>query len=318
MGGVADIKRHVPVLLEEAVSVLGVGEGDVVLDGTFGRGGHTRRFLQAVGPQGLVVALDVDVAAAEAAEEICAPNFRFVRQNFRNLDVALRNLSLPVVDKVFFDLGVSSPQLDEADRGFSYKFDAVLDMRLDPLATTSARTLLARASEAELEKILWEYGEERWARRIAAFIVAARARSPVETTAELVEIIKAAIPREVRQAEDQHPARRTFQALRIAVNDELGALREGLKKALGALKVGGRMACITFHSLEDRIVKQFYMQHARGCICIRGLPQCVCGHHAELRIVTKKPLSPSPQELAENPRSRSAHLRVAEKLPVFY
>ena len=312
------INAHVPVLLEESVRALDLRKGEVVLDCTFGRGGHTRRFLEAVGPTGLGLGLDVDSAALLAAKEITAPNFRFVALNFRNLDIALRTAGIEEVDKVFFDLGVSSPQLDEAARGFSYRTEAPLDMRLDKDLVTSAEELLQQSSEGELAQILWDFGEERWAKRIASFIVLARAKAPIKTTLELVEIIKAAVPKAVRQAEDQHPARRTFQALRIAVNDELGALKEGLEKGLVALKNGGRLGCIAFHSLEDRIVKQFMIHHARECLCPQGLPQCVCNHRPQVKLITKKPLVPTPDEVRDNPRSRSAHLRVIEKLPRFY
>jgi len=314
---VESINDHVPVLLEQSVKALDLKPGEVVLDCTFGRGGHTKRFLAAVGADGLVVGLDVDRAALLAAKEIVAPNFRFVAENFRNLDLALRTAGIQQVDKIFFDLGVSSPQLDEGARGFSYRMDAPLDMRLDPSMPHNAEDLVNRSSEGELAKILWDFGEERWAKRIASFVVLARVKTPIKSTLELVEIIRAAVPKAVRQAEDQHPARRTFQALRIAVNDELGALKDGLEKGLAALRTGGRLGCIAFHSLEDRIVKQFMSHHARECLCPQGVPQCVCQHRAEVKLVTKKPLAPTPDEVRDNPRSRSAHLRVIEKLPRF-
>jgi len=315
---VGSISAHVPVLLEQSVQALALQPGEVVLDCTFGRGGHTKRFLEAVGPNGLVVGLDVDRAALLAAEDISAPNFRFVAENFRKLDLALRMAGIEQVDKIFFDLGVSSPQLDEGARGFSYRTDATLDMRLDPSMLTSAEWLVNHSSEGELAKILWDFGEERWAKRIASFIVLERAKTPIKTTLQLVEIIRAAVPKAVRQAEDQHPARRTFQALRIAVNDELGALKEGLEKGLAGLRAGGRLGCISFHSLEDRLVKQFMIHHARECVCPQGVPQCVCKHRAEVKLITKKPLAPTPDEVRDNPRSRSAHLRVIEKLPRSY
>jgi len=308
---------HLPVLLEEAVENLKIQEGDVVIDCTFGRGGHTKRFIEQVGSRGMVVALDVDPAATQAATELGYPNLRFLPYNFRNLDVAMRVLGLAAVDRVFLDLGVSSPQLDEGGRGFSYKANATLDMRLDPNSTICAKTVINGASEDLLSTILWDYGEERWAKRIAEFIVAARATKPIETTWDLVEIIKAAVPKAVRQKEDQHPARRTFQALRIAVNDELGALAEALDKGLAALRVGGRIGCISFHSLEDRMVKQFMLTGARECICPKGLPKCVCGHKSSLKIITKRPIVPTPEEVQMNPRSRSAHLRIAEKTTAF-
>lgn len=303
------------MLLNESVRGLAISPGETVVDATFGRGGHTRAFLEAVGPQGRVIALDVDPAAVLAAEQLSeVKNFYFVRQNFRNVDAALTLLGIQQVHKVFFDLGVSSPQFDQGERGFSYRFDGPLDMRMDPTQKISAAHLLNTSTEQELQQILWEYGEERWAKRIAQFIIAERTKAPLHTTAQLVDLIRAAIPKEVREKEDQHPARRTFQALRIAVNDELGALRDALTKALELLRPQGRIGCISFHSLEDRTVKQFFVDRARDCICPPSIPSCVCGHRASLKVITKKPTAPSSDEIAANPRARSAHLRVAEKL----
>lgn len=303
------------MLLSESVRGLEITSGEIVVDATFGRGGHSRAFLDAVGPEGRVIALDVDPTAVLAAKELSeVGNFHFVRQNFRDVDVALTLLGIKQVHKVFFDLGVSSPQFDQGERGFSYRFDGPLDMRMDPSQKISAAHILNTSTEQELQQILWEYGEERWAKRIAQFVVTERTKAPLQTTAQLVGLVRAAIPKEVRDKEDQHPARRTFQALRIAVNDELDALSDALAKAIEFLRPQGRIGCISFHSLEDRAVKQFFADRARDCICPSSIPSCVCGHRASLRVVTKKPIAPSSEEIVMNPRARSAHLRVAEKL----
>lgn len=239
------------MLLRESVRSLDIASGETVVDATFGRGGHSRVFLDAVGPEGRVIALDVDPAAVLAAKELSeVENFHFVRQNFRNVDVALALLGIKQVQKVFFDLGVSSPQFDQGERGFSYRFDGPLDMRMDPSQNKNAALILNTSTEQELQQILWEYGEERWSKRIAQFILAERSKSPLKTTAQLVDLIRAAIPKEVRDKEDQHPARRTFQALRIAVNDELGALRDALAQAVQFLGPQGRIGCISFHSIS--------------------------------------------------------------------
>jgi 16S rRNA (cytosine1402-N4)-methyltransferase len=307
--------EHVPVLLQESLVALNLKPGDKLLDCTFGRGGHTREFLKAVGPNGLVIGLDVDREAEVAAEAFKGePAFRFVRSDFRQLDSALALTDVRYVDAVFFDLGVSSPQLDERGRGFSYQHDARLDMRMDERQKLSAIDIVNTYAETKLAEILHEYGEERWSKRIAAFIVEARARQPIETTQQLVSVIKAAIPKGVRDKEEQHPARRTFQALRIAVNDELGALEEALTKAVKALVAGGRLGCISFHSLEDRVVKQFMVSAAKDCVCPSGVPQCVCQVKPVLRLLTRKAIAPSAKEIRVNPRSRSARLRAAERL----
>lgn len=307
--------EHVPVLLQQTLEALLLKPGDKVLDCTFGRGGHTREFLKLVGPRGLVIGLDVDREAEDAAEAFKGePTFRFFRCDFRQLDSALALADVLRVDKVFFDLGVSSPQLDDRGRGFSYQHDARLDMRMDERRGESAYDIVNAYAETKLAEIIHEYGEERWSKRIAAFIVKARTEQPIETTQALVSVIKAAIPKGVRDKEEQHPARRTFQALRIAVNDELGALQEALRKAVKALVPGGRLGCISFHSLEDRVVKQFMVARAKDCICPRGVPQCVCQVQPELLLLSRKAISPSADEIRVNPRSRSARLRVAERL----
>ncbi|MDP3058549.1 MAG: 16S rRNA (cytosine(1402)-N(4))-methyltransferase RsmH, partial [bacterium] len=229
-------ERHIPVLLKETVDLLDITSGDTVLDCTFGRGGHSAVLLDLVQPNGKLIGIDADQEAAHfAANFTDKSNFVFVQSNFRHLDRVLVSLGIPKVDKILFDLGVSSPQLDDSGRGFSYKYDAQLDMRLNKDQSISAWTIVNNATEEELAKILWTFGEERWAKRIANFIVTSRSAQPIQTTLELVDIIKGAIPKAVREAEDQHPARRTFQAIRIAVNDELGALAQALDKAVAAL-----------------------------------------------------------------------------------
>jgi 16S rRNA (cytosine1402-N4)-methyltransferase len=310
--------EHTPVLLKESLQVLSLSDGKVVLDCTFGRGGHSAAFLQAVGDAGRVIALDVDETAAESAmllSQIYPPRrFTFVALNFRNLDVALHMAGVGKVDAIFFDLGVSSPQFDEAGRGFSYRHDAALDMRMSLSQSLTAGDIINKYDEDRLTGILHEYGEERWARRIARFVVKARAAGPIVTTGQLVEIIRAAVPKDVRTAEAQHPARRTFQALRIAVNEELEALETALQKAVDALKPGGKLACISFHSLEDRIVKQFFTGKAQRCVCPPGIPQCVCNTAPSLLMDKRKPILPQQEEITANPRARSAKLRVATRL----
>lgn len=309
---------HTPVLLKESLQALKITDGGKVLDCTFGRGGHTRAFLQAVGETGMVIALDVDESAAVEAEALAreplGKRLKFFPVNFQNLDVALHMAVVSQVDAVFFDLGVSSPQFDEGGRGFSYRFDAPLDMRMSMSQRLTARDIVNEYSEAQLAEIMWNYGEERWAKRIAKFIVKERAQGKIETTGRLVEIIRASVPKEVREAEAQHPARRTFQALRIAVNDELGALKIALEKAVSVLRPEGHLGCISFHSLEDRIVKQFIADKSRTCICPPGIPQCICTQTPVLRAERRKPIVPTAAEIEQNPRARSAKLRVAVRL----
>ena len=260
--------------------------------------------------------MDRDAEALQAAAAhlaAFAPHFALRQANFSAMRQVAATLAIPAFDGILLDLGVSSHQLDQAERGFSYQQDAPLDMRMDRSAGMTAADLVNTASQAELTDILYRYGEERWAARIAEFIVAERRQKPLQTTGELVELIRRAVSRGAR-SEEQHPAKRTFQALRIRVNDELTALEEGLEAAISLLAPGGRLAVISFHSLEDRIVKEKLRWHARDCICPPEQPVCTCHHHADLRIVTKKPILATQEELEQNPRSRSAKLRVAEKL----
>ena len=305
--------HHLPVLLDEVLEGLRPFTGGRYVDCTVGGGGHSRAILEASEPAGRLLGLDQDPAALEAAGKALAPfgsRVTLKKANFRRLLEAAREAGFDQADGVLFDIGVSSPQLDEGERGFSFHQDAPLDMRMDPEGPVTARDLVNGLEAAELTRLLRDYGEERWARRIADFIVRNR---PLETTGQLVEVIKAAIPAAARRT-GPHPARRTFQALRIAVNDELGALEEGLGQALDLVRPGGRVAVITFHSLEDRIVKQAMQAWARGCSCPPDLPVCVCGRKPRARLVSRKPLTAGEEELSRNPRSRSAKLRLAEKL----
>jgi len=312
---------HVPVLFHEAVEALNPRPGLTYLDGTFGRGGHSEEILRKA-PGCRLICVDRDKTALDAGKQRLAAWIRpavqtdrvtFVHSNFDRLDEILDGLGLPGVDGMLFDLGVSSPQLDDSGRGFSYKADAPLDMRMDRDEALSAAEVVNRWPEEELRRILYRYGEEKFAPQIAAAIVRRRADRPIGTTLELVDVIKEAMPAKALR-EKQHPAKRSFQAIRIAVNDELGAVERMLDKAVPRLNTGGRLAVITFHSLEDRIVKTAFAGAARGCICPPDFPVCVCGRKPQVKILTKKPVLPGQAELESNPRSRSAKLRVAEKL----
>lgn len=307
---------HVAVLLQEAVVALAPRPGGRYLDGTFGGGGHTAALLEASAPTGRVLALDADPAAI-ARGAVLRQRFgdRLIlrQENFRDLAAVAREAGFAPLDGVLLDLGLSSWQLSEAARGFSFQTEGPLDMRFDPRGATTAADLVNSASEADLTALLARYGEERYARRIARAIVRARAEAPLTTTTRLAQVVAAAVPRAPGSRERLHPATRTFQALRIAVNQELAALEAALAGALTVLTPGGRLAVIAFHSLEDRIVKEFTRREATDCLCPPRLPVCVCGHRATLRLVTRKGLRPSAAEVAANPRSRSAILRVAEK-----
>ena len=305
---------HQPVLAEEVSAFLAPKTGGVYVDATVGGGGHASRIAAALAPGGTLVCIDRDLAAIEAARQrLQYPEVRVVliHDNFANLAAILRELGLGAVDGILFDLGISSTQVDQAERGFSYRHDAPLDMRMDQGQFITARHLINEASEAELARIIHQYGEERWARRIARFVVQRRRDRPIETTGQLVEIVKAAIPARARRG--GHPARRTFQALRIAVNGELDALRQALTSSIELLAPGGRVAAISFHSLEDRLVKEEFSRQAKGCRCPPGLPVCRCGG-PRIQIITRRPIVPEPAEIAANPRARSAKLRAAVKL----
>ncbi|NMB12962.1 MAG: 16S rRNA (cytosine(1402)-N(4))-methyltransferase RsmH [Firmicutes bacterium] len=308
--------QHVPVLAQEVIELLCWRQGGIYVDATVGGGGHARLVLDAVGTEARLVAFDQDPVALDAAREMLqdkADQIIFIGSNFVHLYSILTERQLLPIDGILFDLGVSSPQLDVAQRGFSYRYDAPLDMRMDPQSAVTAAHLLATLSEEELAKIIAEYGEERWAKRIAKFIVLERKQSPITNTGHLVDVIKAAIPAGARRR-GPHPARRTFQALRIAVNRELEFLKQALVDAVKVLRPNGRIAVISFHSLEDRIVKETFSRLAAGCQCPPDLPVCVCNRQAELEIITRKPIIPSAAETTQNPRARSAKLRVAQKV----
>lgn len=307
--------EHRTVLLKETIDLLGVRKDGVYLDCTLGGGGHAAMILESLGETGLLIGLDQDSVALENGRKRFSGhrNVRIVKSNFRQLDRVLEDLGINGLDGVVFDLGVSSPQLDEGERGFSYHQEAPLDMRMDRSHPLTAREVVNTYSRQDLIRILKEYGEERWAERIVEFILEGRKERPLETTGDLVEKIRQAIPAQVRR-EGGHPARKTFQALRIEVNDELGALKEALEKAVLALKPGGRIAVITFHSLEDRIVKEYFRTQVQGCICPPEFPVCVCGRRPLLKLVNRRPVAPDEEELKENRRARSARLRVAERV----
>src|ERR687888_885283 len=306
---------HVPVLAEEVREALAVEPGETVVDATFGAGGHAELLAAGLRGEGKVIAIDRDPSARAYFDRFrrrTAVQGRFLRGEF---SLVLEQLASNGVraDAVLFDLGVSSMQIDQPERGFSYAADAPLDMRMDPNAEVSARELVNEASERDLTSIFRDYGEERYARQIARAIGRRRREQPFERTGELVETIKAAIPAPARFG-DGHPAKRVFQALRIAVNDELGALEAALPAAVEMLRTGGRLAGISFHSLEDRIVKRFLREQERGCVCPPEFPICVCGREPVLRSLTRKPVRPTPRETAQNPRASSARLRTARKV----
>ncbi|MGB9885532.1 MAG: 16S rRNA (cytosine(1402)-N(4))-methyltransferase RsmH [Moorellales bacterium] len=309
-------RGHVPVLLEAVVQALDPRPAGVYVDATVGAGGHSRAILERLGPEGKLIGLDRDSQAlALATERLAAFSGRvvLVQADFRDLARVVREAGADQVDGVLFDLGVSSLQLDTAERGFSYWQEAPLDMRLDPTRGITAAELVNRSSREELARLIARYGEERWAGRIAEAIVRHRRRQPIRTTTQLAAVVKEAIPASARR-HGPHPARRTFQALRIAVNQELESLERGLAQALEILRPGGRLVVISFHSLEDRTVKTFFRNQSQGCTCPPSLPACVCGRRPVLKVLTRSAIRPTPEEVARNPRARSARLRAAEKL----
>lgn len=308
--------QHKSVLLQECIDALNIRPDGIYLDGTLGGAGHSSQIARRLTEGGRLIGVDRDRTALPAAKERLAPyadRVTLVHSNFAEIDAILDSLGIPAVDGMLFDLGVSSPQLDDASRGFSYMADAPLDMRMDKDDALTAGEVVNTWPQGELRRILYDYGEERYAPQIAAAICRAREKAPVETTLELVDIIRSAMPAQALR-EKQHPAKRSFQAIRIAVNDELGAVSRMMQAAVGRLNPGGRLAVITFHSLEDRIVKSEMQQAARGCTCPPEFPVCVCGKKPLVKLVTRKPIVSGPAELEENPRARSAKLRVAEKL----
>ncbi|MBO4916094.1 MAG: 16S rRNA (cytosine(1402)-N(4))-methyltransferase RsmH [Oscillospiraceae bacterium] len=305
---------HRSVLLDECISALEIKPDGIYVDGTLGRAGHSSEIVRRL-TTGRLIALDRDETALDAARERLREHLdrvTLVHSNFSRLGEVLDGLGIAGADGMLFDLGVSSPQLDDAERGFSYRQDAPLDMRMDRSAPLTAREFVNGAPYEELRRILFEYGEERYAPQIAKAICVRREASPIETTLELAELIREAMPAKALR-EKQHPAKRSFQAIRIAVNGELDELPPMLDAAQEHLNPGGRLAVITFHSLEDRIVKQKLKELSTGCICPPEFPVCVCGRTPKLKLVTRKPILPGESELNENPRARSAKLRVAEK-----
>ncbi len=306
---------HRSVLLAECIEALAIRPDGIYVDGTAGGGGHSAAIASHL-ESGRLIAIDQDEAAIEAAGKRLAPfgeRAVVVRSNFSELERVVHEQGYEQIDGLLLDLGVSSYQLDTAERGFSYSADAPLDMRMDKRKALTAYEVVNTYSEAALKKILYDYGEERFAPSIAAAIVRERARKPIETTSELSELIKRSIPPFAREG-GHHPAKRSFQAIRIEVNGELAIIEPTIRTAVSLLRPGGRLAVITFHSLEDRPVKQTMADLARGCTCPKEFPVCVCGRKPVVRVITRKPILPSAKELEENPRSRSAKLRVAEKL----
>ena len=307
--------EHTPVLYEEVMEALNIRPDGIYIDGTAGGGGHSSGIAKRLSTQGLLLAVDRDreaLAAAKNRLEGCECRLKMLHSNYSDAD-AIAEAAGGMADGILLDLGVSSYQLDNPERGFSYMNDAPLDMRMDESDRLTAYEIVNSYDTAELARIIREYGEENWAARIAEFITRARTEKPIETTGELTEIIKAAIPARARRT-GPHPAKRTFQAIRIEVNDELGHLREAVGRLPNLLASGGRIAIITFHSLEDRIVKSEFDRRLNPCTCPKEFPVCVCGKVADVKRVTKKPIVPSIEETESNPRARSAKLRVLEKL----
>lgn len=307
--------KHIPVLLNECIDSLNIQPDGIYVDGTVGLGGHSSEIVRHL-TTGRLICIDRDETAIERSRERLKEwkdKITFVHGNFCDVAAILKEMEIPKVNGMLFDLGVSSPQLDEGDRGFSYMTDAPLDMRMDRSDTLSAWLIVNKWPQEKLEYIIKVYGEERYARLIAAAVIRARAEQTINTTGQLVEIIKKAVPAAALR-EKQHPAKRTFQAIRIAVNDELGAVEKMMEEAPDLLAPGGRLAVISFHSLEDRIVKKGIQSRENGCTCPREAPICTCGFVQTLKSVSRKPITASEQELEENPRSRSAKLRVAERV----
>ncbi|MNS52563.1 Ribosomal RNA small subunit methyltransferase H [compost metagenome] len=315
--------HHITVLKEEATEGLRIKPDGIYVDCTLGGGGHSSVILSKLGPGGRLIAFDQDDWAHENAKEklseygdqltLVKSNFRYLEEKLREIEWVPQQGGIPQVDGILYDLGVSSPQFDEGERGFSYNADAPLDMRMDRSSDLTAREIINEWPEKEIARILFQYGEEKFSRRIAKVIADSRQEAPVETTGQLVELIKMGIPAAARRT-GGHPAKRSFQALRIAVNDELGAFEDGLHQAVRCTAAGGRISVITFHSLEDRICKQIFAGYLEKCTCPTDFPMCVCGGKGTLKLINRKPLVPSEEELAHNPRARSAKLRVAEKL----
>lgn len=307
--------KHQSVLLSECMESLNIRPDGIYVDGTLGGGGHSYEICRRLSDKGRLIGIDQDEAAIEAARARLGEfkdKVTIIRSNYCNMKAELTKLHITAVDGILLDLGVSSYQLDNAERGFTYREDAPLDMRMDQRQEMTARDIVNGYSESDLYRIIRDYGEDKFAKNIAKHIVSARSEKPLETTGELIQVIKAAIPMKVR-AVGGHPAKRTFQAIRIELNRELDVLKDSLGDMIDLLDDGGRIAVITFHSLEDRIVKRTLAELARGCVCPPEFPVCVCGKKPQVRLVTRKPVTAGGAELEENPRARSAKLRVAEK-----
>ncbi len=307
---------HRPVLLHECIEALAIRPDGIYLDGTLGRGGHSEEIAKRLSDKGRLLCIDRDRQALEEAGRRLAPwadRITFLHGNFADLDTLMDRAGVAAADGMLFDLGVSSPQLDDPERGFSYMHDAPLDMRMDRDDALTAWTVVNQWPREEIRRVLSQYGEERYAGPIAAAIDKARQKAPIETTGQLVEVIRGALPAAALR-EKQHPAKRSFQGIRIAVNDELASVSRMLQAAIPRLNPGGRLAVISFHSLEDRIVKSELAAAAKGCTCPPEFPVCVCGKTPQVKLVTRKPILPGEDELEENPRARSAKLRVAEKV----
>ena len=307
--------HHISVLLQECIDGLNIQPNGVYVDGTLGGAGHSGQIVRKL-DTGLLIGIDRDPVALKAAGERLAsfgPRVKLVHSNFCEMAEVLKNLDISGVDGILLDLGVSSPQLDDGSRGFSYMADAPLDMRMNAEDSLTAYEVVNTWSQEELKRILYDYGEERYAPQIASAICRRRENAPISTTLELVDVIRGAMPPAALR-EKQHPAKRSFQAIRIAVNDELGSVERAMKAAIPLLNPGGRLVIITFHSLEDRIVKNAMVEASKGCTCPPNFPVCVCGKKPKVKLITKKPITASAEELEVNPRSRSAKLRICEKL----
>lgn len=306
---------HVSVLLDECIEGLNIKPDGIYVDGTLGGAGHSSQIAARL-TTGLLIGIDRDTVALKAAGERLAPysdRVKLVHSNFCEIKHVLEDLGIEGVDGILLDLGVSSPQLDDGERGFSYMADAPLDMRMNRQDALNAYTVVNTWPQEELKRILYDYGEERYAPQIAGAICRRRAEKPIETTLELVDVIRSAMPPAALR-EKQHPAKRSFQAIRIAVNDELGSVEKVMKDAIPCLNPGGRLAIITFHSLEDRIVKSGMNSASKGCTCPPNFPVCVCGKKPKVKLISRKPITSTQEELDRNPRARSAKLRVCEKL----
>lgn len=308
--------HHVSIMLKECLEGLNIKEDGIYVDGTMGGAGHTKAIGKCLGEKGKIIGFDQDIDAINTGKkrlEEFGDKAILIHSNFCNIKEELHNVGIEKIDGLLLDLGVSSYQLDNGERGFSYMQDAPLDMRMDRRQNVSAYEVVNNYDKKELEDILYSYGEEKWSKRIVEFIDNARKEKPIETTFELIDIIKAAIPKKARD-ENQHPAKRTFQAIRIEVNAELDVIGKTIKDAVEIMNPGGRIAIITFHSLEDRIVKKVFKELENSCVCPPEFPVCICDKEAQLKVITRKPIIPSDEEIELNPRSRSSKLRVAEKL----